>query len=133
MGVVSVCPCTGVLLSVSLSCYYALLLNSLSVSVCPITRVFSLLFVYLHHITLTTPHSSPFLRTYVQVPDYKDDFPDWEVDSWLSSFSSPYVPTFLAFGVIILIALLALAAVVMARRKKDYKGIPGESNSPLWL
>lgn len=69
------------------------------------------------------------------MPDYKNDFPDWEVDSWLESFSTPYVPSFLAFGVVSLVALLAFAAVVMARRKKANKGEgeDDEAKSPLWL
>ena len=69
------------------------------------------------------------------MPDYKNDFPDWEVDSWLSSFSTPYVPSFLAFGVVFLVGLLGLAAVLMARRKNAYKGVGAidEVTSPLWL
>eukprot|EP00596_Hydrurales_sp_CCMP1899_P010011 CAMPEP_0119039412 /NCGR_PEP_ID=MMETSP1177-20130426/8873_1 /TAXON_ID=2985 /ORGANISM="Ochromonas sp, Strain CCMP1899" /LENGTH=582 /DNA_ID=CAMNT_0007003233 /DNA_START=119 /DNA_END=1864 /DNA_ORIENTATION=- len=53
------------------------------------------------------------------VPQYKDDFPDWETDSWLSSFSTPYVPAFLAFGAISLIILLVVAAIVIVRSRKS--------------
>ena len=67
------------------------------------------------------------------MPDYKNDFPDWEVDSWLSSFSSPYVPSSLAVGVITLVGLLAVAAMVMVRRKNTYNGVPQDQGSPQWL
>ena len=69
-----------------------------------------------------------------QVPDYKNDFPDWEVDSWLSSFSTPYVPNFLLFGALSLVVLLVLAAIVMVRRKKnEERNGDDEQSSPLWL
>ena len=69
----------------------------------------------------------------LQVPDSKNDFPDWELDE-LPLLSRPYVPGFLAFGGALLIAaLLAATVMVVSESSGVTLMIVGKSSGPiLW-
>jgi hypothetical protein len=65
-----------------------------------------------------------------QVPDYKNDFVDFEVENWMT-VSTPYLPTFLGFSALVLVGVLVIAAVAIVKRRKVDKA--SEETSPLWL
>lgn len=52
------------------------------------------------------------------VPDYKNDFPDWEAEAWDMSLAPPLVPTFLGFCVALLTGGLLVASAAFARSKR---------------
>lgn len=53
----------------------------------------------------------------MQVPDYKDPFPDWDTEDW-AVLVTPNVPVFLWIAGGICVAFMVIMIVVMARRRQ---------------
>lgn len=73
------------------------------------TKVLGMCLILLHYSTI--------YGYVIQVPTYKNDFPNWELDNW-AQYSLPYVPPFLKIGVTIMSLILGAVIVLVIRHRK---------------
>ena len=79
----------------------------------------------------------------MQNPDQKNDFEDWDADSWVS-VKSPYVPSFLLVTLCTLLVALPSAAFLFVKlrrgqissltnRFRGYSAPEGQQSTNRWL
>lgn len=73
-----------------------------------------------------------------QVPTYQNDFPDWDQEDWVM-YVPPLIPSYLAFTVVLLAAVLIGTIVYVVRKRQAhsqqhaYVAIDTRERASSWL